>query len=124
MRILSELNLAARSLARSPVLVAVAMLSLGLGIGANATIFSFVNAIQFRPLPFAEPERLSDVSEDNPRELCAGCAVGTAWPTFQIWRSQARSFSGLGAYRENAYTIAGESEPERAGGALVSAGLF
>ena len=124
MRLLSELHLAARSLARSPFLAAVAVLSLGLGIGANATIFSFVNGILFRPLPFQQPQQLVDVSEDNPEELCAGCAVGTSWPTLQLWRGAARSFSALGGYRESAYTLAGEQEPERVGGALVSANLF
>ena len=124
MAILSEFQLAARSLARSPVLAAVAVLSLGLGIGANATIFSFVNGILFRPLPFQQPQQLVDLSEDNPEELCTGCAVGTSWPTFQIWRSAAKSFTALGAYRESAYTLAGEREPERVGGSLVSATLF
>ena len=124
MPLLAELQHAARSLARSPLLSAVAVLSLALGIGANATVFTFVNAIQFRPLPFPEPERLVDVSEINPKELCQGCAVGTAWPTFASWRSTARSFQGLGAYREDAFALAGEGEPERVGGAAVSAEVF
>ncbi len=124
MSILAEFQHAARSLARAPGLVAVAVVSLGLGIGANATIFNFVNAIEFRPLPFPEPERLMDLSEDNPAELCAGCGVGTAYPTFQFWRRNAASFTALGAYREDAYALAGEGEPERVGGAAVSATLF
>lgn len=124
MGLLSEFQFAARSLARSPLLAAVAVLSLALGIGANATIFSFVNAIRFRPLPFAEPGRLVDVSEDNPQELCVGCAVGTSWPTFQLWQAKASSFAALGAYKESAYALAGEQEPERAGGATVTASLF
>ncbi|HEV8600596.1 MAG TPA: ABC transporter permease [Gemmatimonadales bacterium] len=124
MRLLTELHQAARSLARAPVLAMVAVLSLGLGIGANATIFSFVNGILFRPLPFEQPHQLVDVSEHNPEQLCAGCAVGTSWPTLQLWRAAAGSFSALGAYRESGYTVAGEQEPERVGGALVSANLF
>ncbi len=124
MRLFAELHLAARSLARSPMLAAVAVLSLALGIGANATIFSFVNGILFRPLPFPEPRQLVDVSEDNPEELCTGCAVGTSWPTFEIWRASATSFSALGAYRESAYSLAGEQEAERVGGAIVTANLF
>jgi len=122
--LLTELHLAARSLARSPMLAAVAVLSLALGIGANATIFNFVNAIEFRPLPFPEPERLVDVSEQNPKELCAGCAVGTAWPTFLVWRANARSYAALGAYREEPYALAGAGEPERVGGAAVTTQVF
>lgn len=124
MRILAEFHHALRSLARAPGLVAVAVASLALGIGANATIFNFVNAIEFRPLPFPEPERLVDVSETNPQALCDGCAVGTSWPAYTTWRASARSFAGLEAYREESYALAGEQEPERIGGALVTAGLF
>jgi predicted permease len=115
---------AARSLARSPLLSAVAVVSLALGIGANATIFNFVNAIRFRPLPFPEPDRLVDVSEANPQELCDGCAVGASWPVYQEWRQLARSFTDLAAYQEGSYAVADGGEPERTGGSLVSAGLF
>ncbi len=124
MALLSELQHAARSLARAPGLVAVAVISLALGIGANATIFSFVNAIELRPLPFPEPGRLVDVSEDNPKELCAGCAVGTSWPAYRVWRESARSFAGLEAYREGSFALVGDGEAERVGGALTTAGLF
>jgi putative ABC transport system permease protein len=124
MRVLSEFRFAARSLARSPTLAAVAVLSLALGIGANATIFNFVNAIQFRPLPFPEPDRLVAVSEVNPKELCVGCGVGTSWSTFQLWRAGAQSFAGLGAYHEDAFALADQGEPERVGGATVTANVF
>lgn len=124
MTILSEIQHAARSLARSPLLVFVAVGSLALGIGANATIFNFVNAVEFRPLPFPEPDRLVDVSEDNPKELCEGCGVGTAWPTYQVWKAQARSFTALEAFREGPVALSGDAEPERVGSAIVTAGLF
>lgn len=124
MRLLTEIHHAARSLARAPLLVAVAVGSLALGIGANATIFNFVNAVEFRPLPFPEPERLVDVSEDNPKELCEGCGVGTAWPTFQVWKAQARSFTALEAFREGPVALSGQDEPQRVGSAIVTAGLF
>ncbi len=115
---------AARSLARSPLLSAVAILSLALGIGANATIFNIVNAVRFKPLPFPEPDRLVSVSESNPRELCEGCAVGASWQVFERWRQSARSFAALGAYHEGAYALADQGEPERTGGTRVSAGLL
>ena len=125
MALLAELRLAARSLGRAPLLVAVAVLSLGLGIGGNATVFSFVNAILFRPLPFPEPDRLVGISEINPAELCAGCGVGTSWPTFQVWQASAKSFARLGAYHEQPYALASErGEPERVGGASITASVF
>ncbi len=124
MRLLSEFQHAARSLARTPLLAVVAIVSLALGIGANATIFNFVNAIRFRPLPFPEPDRLVALSESNPKELCQGCGVGTSWPTFQFWNTGTRSFSAIGAYREDAYALVDTGEPERIGGAAISGGLL
>ena len=124
MRLFAELVLAARSLSRAKGLVAVAIVSLALGIGVNGAIFTYVNAIEFRPLPFRQPSELVDVSEASPAELCAGCAVGTSWPTLSLWRARARSFIALEAYRESSYTLAGDGEPERTGGAQVTAGLF
>jgi putative ABC transport system permease protein len=124
MTLFSELLLAGRSLSRAKGLVAVAVLSLALGIGVNGAIFTYVNAIEFRPLPFRQASELVDVSEDSPAELCAGCSVGTSWSTLSLWRTRARSFIALEAYRESSYTLAGEGEPERTGGAQVTAGLF
>jgi putative ABC transport system permease protein len=124
MGLFSELLLAARSLSRAKGLVTVAVLSLALGIGVNGAIFTYVNAIEFRPLPFRHASELVDLSEDNPAELCAGCSVGTSWPTLALWRERARGFIALEAYRESSFTLAGEGEPERTGGAEVTAGLF
>ena len=105
--------------------MAVAVVSLGLGIGANATIFNFVNAIEFRPLPFPEPERLMDVSEDNPAGALRGLRRRHRVPHLPVLaQERRRSFTALGAYREDAFALAGEGEPERVGGAAVSATLF
>src|SRR5262245_10189898 len=124
MRLFAEFQHAARSLARTPLMAAVAIVSLALGIGANATIFNFVNAIRFRPLPFPESNRVLALSESNPKELCKGCGVGTSWPTFKLWQAGTRSFSSMGAYREDAYALADTGEPERIGGAAISGGLL
>jgi hypothetical protein len=109
---------------RAPVMAAVIVGSLTLGIGANTAVFSFVNAIQFRPLPVADEKTLVDVSEWSATELCAGCGVATSYPGFMDWRERARSFSAMGAYREESYAVSGTGEPARAGGAVVSAELF
>jgi hypothetical protein len=71
-------------------MAAVIIGSLTLGIGANTTVFSFVNAIQFKPLPFADEATLVDVSEWSATELCAGCGVGTSLPSFLLRRSLIR----------------------------------
>ena len=119
-----DLRQALRLCRRAPVMAAVIIGSLTLGIGANTAVFSFVNAIQFRPLPVADEDTLVDVSEWSATELCAGCGVGTSSPGFLEWRERAQSFSAMGAYREESFAISGGGEPERAGGALVSAALF
>lgn len=109
---------------RAPLASAVVVLSLALGISANTAVFSFVNAIQFKPLPFRDEARLVDVHEWSPTELCAGCAVGTSYPGFRDWHAEARSFESLAAYVEGRYIVSGGTGPERIGGAAISANLF
>src|SRR4051812_732248 len=121
---LHDLAYACRSLRRSPGLVITAILSLGLGIASTTAVFSFVNAIQFKDLPFAHPETLVDVEEISATELCAGCAVGTSHPTLLDWQSRAQSFAAIGAYEETRAVVSGGAEPERIPTALISASLF
>jgi macrolide transport system ATP-binding/permease protein len=94
---LQDVGYACRTLRRSPGLVATAVLSLGLGIASTTAVFSFVNALQFKPLPFADPGALVDIEETSVTELCAGCAVGTSYPTLMDWQARARSFAAVGA---------------------------
>ena len=70
--------------------------SLALGIGANTAVFSFVDAVQFKPLPFQDEYRLVDVHEWSATELCSGCAVGTSYPAFLDWSARTTSFSQAG----------------------------
>jgi hypothetical protein len=93
--ILDDLRSSARLVRRSPGTVALALLSLTLGIGANAAVFSFVNAVQFRPLPVADEATLVDVSETSATELCAGCGVGTSYPTYLDWKQTTTSFAAI-----------------------------
>src|SRR5688572_19671895 len=92
-----DLRHALRALAHSPGFTAIALLSLALGIGVNSAIFTLVSATTFPDLPYRDADRLVDIHETSP-ELCAGCAVGTSYPTFRDLRSTAQSFSGMGAY--------------------------
>jgi putative ABC transport system permease protein len=124
MTVFQDLRHAVRTLGRAPVLVLTAVASLGLAIGANTAVFSFVNAIQFKPLPFEDPAALVDIEETSATELCDACAVGTSFQTFLDWRARATSFAALGGYEEQGYVVAGGSGPERARGAEVTAGLF
>jgi len=121
---LEDVAYACRTLRRAPGLVTTAVVSLALGIAATTAVFSFVNALQFKTLPFADPVSLVDIEETSATELCAGCAVGTSYPTLLEWQARARSFSSLGAYEETRLVISGTGEPERVPAGFVSASLF
>jgi predicted permease len=122
--LLSDIRFAIRSLGKSKTFTAVALASLALGIGVNVTVFSMVNALAFKPLPYVQPDRLVDVSEWSATKLCAGCGVGTSYPGFLDWRAKARSFSAMGAYIERPFNVSGAEDAARIGGALVSAEVF
>src|SRR2546423_3055714 len=98
--LIGDIRFAIRSLAKARLFTLVALASLALGIGANVTVFSLVNAIALKPLPFAEPDQLVDLHEWSVTKLCSGCSVGTSAPTFADWRDNTRSFSAMGAYIE------------------------
>jgi predicted permease len=122
-RLTHDVRLALRSLGRTPGLTTVAVLSLTLGIGANSAIFTMVNATMFPQLPYVDADRLVDLHEVSP-QLCAGCGVGTSFPTFTDWRERTRSYARMGAYVEDGFALSGDARPERVSGSLVSAELF
>ena len=122
--LVSDVRFALRSLAKSRTFTIVALLSLALGIGANVTVFSLVNALAFKSLPFPEASRLVDLHEASATKLCSGCAVGTSYPGFVDWRANTRSFTQIGAYIERPFNVSGVENAERVGGALVSAETF
>ena len=122
--LVSDIRFAFRSLAKSRTFTIVALLSLALGIGVNVTVFSLVNALAFKPLPFPEANRLVDLHEFSATKLCSGCSVGTSYPGFLDWRTNARSYTQMGAYIEQPFNISGIENAERIGGALVSAETF
>jgi putative ABC transport system permease protein len=111
-----------RMLWKNPGFTLVAVLALALGIGANSTIFSFVNGILLRPLPYQQPERLVLLDESSTKENSA--SIGVSFPNFLDWREQNRVFEDIATYVESSYTLVGGGEPEQVRGAGVSSGLF
>jgi putative ABC transport system permease protein len=119
----ADLQLGARMLIRRPTLSVTALLTLAVGIGMTTAIFSLVNAVLLRPLPYTDPDRLYQVSVLNLKT--ARTSLGTSPLNFLDWRDTNRTFSSLGGYEPGAaFTLATHGTPERVEGALVSATLL
>jgi predicted permease len=117
-----DVRYGARTLWKRPGFTAVAVLTLALGIGANTAIFSLVNAVLLRPLPFREPERLVMVWEDAAR---IGFPKNTPAPAnFVDWKTQTRSFEGMAALMFASYNLTGQGEPQKIAAHAVTADLF
>src|SRR5262245_27739317 len=111
-----DLRYGARILLMRPGFTLIAALTLTLGIGANTAMFSVVNAVLLRPLPFPESERLMIVEAENHDRFAA--------PDFRDLATQNRSFWRLSAYTDDMFNLSGGNVPERVTGARVSAGLL
>src|SRR5437763_210009 len=119
---MNDLKFVFRQLLKNPGFTAVAVLTLALGIGANSAIFSVVNGVLLRPLPYPEPDRLIMIFESNPKGGSPKFSV--APPNFVDWRAQNQVFDNLAAVNVANYSLTGQDKPERILGARVSASLF
>jgi len=115
-----DLRDAMRALIRTPGYTALVVLTLALGIGANTAIFSLLDALLFKPLPYAEPDRLVQVNERHP----SGGWNTVAPANFLDWQRMARSFVALEARANRGYALLDGGMPEELRGARVSAGYF
>jgi putative ABC transport system permease protein len=119
-RSMNDIRFAIRSLARAPGLTLVAILTLALGIGANSAVFSLVDAVLIRPLPFVQPDRLVVLYEM--REGYGRANVSAH--EFVAWREQNRSFDGLSMYNYRGLTLTGTGEPVQLKAQTVTADFF
>ena len=121
--LIQDLRYAARMLVKNPTFTAVAVLTLALGIGANTVVFSVVNGVLLRPLPFPEPDKLVWVqSASLGAANWAGGPISP--PDYKDFREQAKSFERVAAFITNPSTLSGTGDPERVPGAVVSADFF
>ena len=117
-----DVRYAVRTLGRAPVFSAVAILTLAVTIGAITAIFSVVNGVLLRSMPFADPGRLAILYEAIPKALPG--PIGFSAPDYVGFEQRARSFSGVAAFSNKEYELSGITQPERVTAARVSATLF
>src|SRR5581483_11165035 len=115
-----DLRYAIRALASRPAFAAAAILTLALGIGANTAIFTVVNAVLLRPLPFRDPGRLMMLLERTSQFP----TLTTSWQNYVDWRDQSASFDAVAAFRNLTMTVTGGDEPERIPAKMVTALLL
>jgi hypothetical protein len=116
-----DLRFALRLMRRNPSFAAAAVLTLGLAIGGNTLVFSLVEAVVLRPLPFAEPARLFLL---NTIEAASHRAMNSSYPDFLDWQEQGRTFQAMAAYRNGAFNLTGGAGPERVDSLDSTPGLF
>lgn len=116
-----DVRYALRQLRSNPGFTLVALLTLGLGIGANTAMFSVVDAVLLRPLPFREPKQLVAVRTTEPGRRDD---IGVSYPAFLDWRNRNHVFEGLSAFREDDFTLTGKGEAAHLFGGVVSANTF
>src|SRR5437879_11653531 len=93
-----------KQLTKSPGLTTIVIITLALSIGANTTIFSIVDAVMLRPLPYAQPQQLVEVQRTN-RGIVE--PSGVSYPEFFDWRLQNHTLEHLGSYHDKTFTLTG-----------------
>ncbi|MGA1986550.1 MAG: ABC transporter permease [Candidatus Sulfotelmatobacter sp.] len=116
-----DIRYAVRIMCRAPLFTATVVLTVTLAIAANATIFTVVNAVMIRSLPFAEPNRIMQVAEKNDKLNLPTFSASVL--NFLSWREQTRSFEQLAGVGYATFTLSGNGEPEQLPGNRISPAL-
>jgi len=121
--LLQDIRYGVRTLAKNLGFTIVAVLTLALGIGANTAIFSVVQNVLLRPLPYPDPDQLVEIFNTYPPQVPRG---GLSPGDYADWKQQNQSFSEMGAYVRisQGFNLTGEGEPQRVLASYASAGLF
>ena len=119
-RLWQDVRFAARSLSRAPGLTAVAIFTLAFGIGANTAVFSLVNTVLIRPLPYVDPDRLVMLFETR-----KGYDHGNvSTHEFVAWSKENRSFDRVAMFSYSSFTLTGRGEPLTVNARIVTADFF
>jgi|SRR5579871_152803 len=117
-----DIRVALRGIRKSPGWAGIAIVTLALGIGANSAIFSILDAVLLRPLPYPHPERLFRIWQSQPK-MGQG-RLATAPPEFAAYRDRTRVFASLSGYQPASYDVTGEQEPQHITASRATASLF
>ncbi|MCI0387434.1 MAG: ABC transporter permease [Acidobacteria bacterium] len=118
--LIQDLRYGLRMLLKKPGFTLIAIITLALGIGANTAIFSVVNSVLLRPLPYPESDRLVYLNESGLQMR----GMSISYPNFTDWRAQNQVFEKLGVFNRNSYNLTGSGEAERIVTGQMSADLF
>jgi predicted permease len=121
--LLQDIRYALRHLRKSPGFTLTAVLTLAFGIGATTAIFSIVEGVLLRPLPFPEPDRLLCFG-DLPEGVPTDGAIHVTAPAVRIYMRGTSAFSSLGAYQQTGYELSGTSEPAQITASRLTASIF
>ena len=120
-----DLRVVLRQLAKSPGFAITAVLMLALGIGATTAIFSIVEAVLLRPLPFPDSERLMTLSDRlEGVNLGGNNQVGVTAPDIKAYSRDTHGFTATGGYQPSGWEMSGNGEPAQVNGSRLTAGVF
>src|SRR5436305_12040695 len=120
--LLTDLRYALRMMRRTPMFTAAVVLTVALAIGANTAIFSVVNAVMLRPLPFGQPDQVIQIAEKNDKLNLTN--FGASALNFLSWREQTHTFQEVGAIGYATFTVTGTGEPEQVSGNRLTSGVM
>ncbi|MBV9009704.1 MAG: ABC transporter permease [Verrucomicrobia bacterium] len=120
---IADLKFAFRQLAKAPGFAAVAILTLAIGIGANTAIFSVVNAVLLKPLPYPQPQQLVAIGSQDAREHSPDLK-SVSFPDFRDFRAQSRSFQSVAVHRDTNLALTGMGQTQSLRGEQVSGEFF
>src|SRR5437588_7614044 len=107
--LLQDLRYGARTLLKTPGFTLIAVIALALGIGANTAMFSIVNGVLLRPVPYPEADRLLKLADSTADFQDSSIS----YPNFLDWQQRSRSFDAIAAYRNDTLNLTGQGDPER-----------
>jgi putative ABC transport system permease protein len=120
--LLNDLRYAIRTLRKTPLFTLAVVLTVAIGIGANTAIFSVVNTVMLRPLPYEQPDRLVWVAERNDKLNLPTFAASVL--NYLSWKEQVKSLEGMGAFGFANFVLTGQGEPEQFTGGRITPSLF